>query len=162
VAQYFEHTEDISREGIIGNYVHGNEPSHHVAYLYNWTDQPWKAQEKVRMILKTMYRPVAGGLGGNDDFGQMSAWYLFSSLGFYPVTPGSTEYILGSPSIREAAINLENGHIFRVVVKNQGDGKVYVKKVELNGEKLTRQFIFHQEIMSGGTLVFYMSNEPVK
>src|ERR1700744_2658198 len=110
VAMYIvAETEDITRDGIIGNYVHGNEPSHHVAYLYNWTDQPWKTQERVRMILKKQYRPTPDGLGGNDDCGQMSAWYIFSALGFYPVAPGSDRYSIGSPSVNSAVLNLENG-----------------------------------------------------
>ncbi len=91
--EFFAETEDITREGIIGNYVHGNEPAHHAAYLYNWTDTPWKTQERVRMILKNQYRPTPDGLGGNDDCGQMSAWYLFIALGFYPVAPGSDRYL---------------------------------------------------------------------
>jgi len=158
--KYFENTEDISREGIIGNYVHGNEPSHHVAYLYNWTDTPWKSQDKIRMILDQKYKTGADGLSGNDDFGQMSAWYIFSSLGFYPVAPGSVDYALGSPSITNAVMNLDNGHTFEVVAKNQSPKNVYVAKVELNGEALTRPFITHDAIMSGGTLTFYMADQP--
>src|SRR5437870_7152298 len=88
---FFAETEDITREGIIGGYIHGNEPSHHVAYLYDWTDEPWKTQERVRMILKNQYKASPDGLGGNDDCGQMSAWYLLSALGFYPVAPGSDQ-----------------------------------------------------------------------
>lgn len=158
--KYFENTEDISREGIIGNYVHGNEPSHHVVYLYNWTDTPWKSQDKIRMILDQKYKTGADGLSGNDDFGQMSAWYIFSSLGFYPVAPGSVDYALGSPSITNAVMNLDNGHTFEVVAKNQSPKNVYVAKVELNGEALTRPFITHDAIMSGGTLTFYMADQP--
>lgn len=103
--KYFEKTEDISREGIIGNYVHGNEPSHHVLYLYNWTHQAFKSHDKIRKVLTEMYKSTPDGLGGNDDFGQMSAWYIFSSLGFYPVAPGSTTYAIGSPSIEVAQSN---------------------------------------------------------
>lgn len=158
--KYFKNTEDISREGIIGNYVHGNEPSHHVAYLYNWTNTPWKSQDKIRMILDQKYKTGADGLSGNDDFGQMSAWYIFSSLGFYPVAPGSVDYALGSPSITKAIINLDNGHTFEVVAKNQSPKNVYVDKVELNGKDLTRPFITHDAIMSGGTLTFYMTDKP--
>tara|TARA_R110000796_G_scaffold67449_5_gene154871 strand:- start:144846 stop:147194 length:2349 start_codon:yes stop_codon:yes gene_type:complete len=158
--KYFENTEDISREGIIGNYVHGNEPSHHVAYLYNWTDKPWKSQDKIRMILDQKYKTGADGLSGNDDFGQMSAWYVFSSLGFYPVAPGSVDYALGSPSITNAVLNLDNGHTFEVVAKNQSAKNVYVEKVELNGEVLTRPFITHDAVMSGGNLTFYMTDKP--
>ena len=159
---YFAHTEDISRDGIIGNYVHGNEPSHHIAYLYNWTDTPWKTQSTVRMILNKMYHTGASGLGGNDDFGQMSAWYIFSSLGFYPVAPGSVDYALGSPAIEEASIHLQNGKTFKVIAKNQSDKNVYVKKVTLNGKELHRPFIQHSDIISGGELMFTMGSKPNK
>ncbi|GHA48107.1 sugar hydrolase [Salinimicrobium marinum] len=158
--KYFANTEDISREGIIGNYVHGNEPSHHVAYLYNWTDTPWKSQDKIRMVLKDQYQTGADGLGGNDDFGQMSAWYIFSSLGFYPVAPGSEEYALGSPAVNEASINLTNGNTFKVVAVNQSDNNVFVEKVELNGKILITPFINHSEVMNGGELKFYMTETP--
>ena len=160
--RYFANTEDISREGIIGNYVHGNEPSHHVPYLYNWTDTPWKSNDKIRMILKTMYQTGADGLGGNDDFGQMSAWYIFSSLGFYPVAPGSPDYALGSPSVKQARIHLGEGRTFEVVARNQSEKNVYVDRVELNGKILQEPVISHEDLMDGGKLVFYMSPEPNK
>lgn len=160
--KYFENTEDITREGIIGNYVHGNEPSHHVVYLYNWTNSPWKAQDKIRMILKKMYRNGADGLGGNDDFGQMSAWYIFSSLGFYPVAPGSDEYALGSPLVKKAVFNLENGETFEVETVNQSDKNVFVNKVLLNGKELSRPFLKHSDIINGGKITFYMSSKPNK
>lgn len=155
--KFFAETEDITRDGIIGNYVHGNEPSHHVAYLYNWTDKPWKTQERVRMILKKMYKPTPDGLGGNDDTGQMSAWYIFSTLGFYPVAPGSDHFSVGSPAINKATINLENGKTFTIDVKNQSDKNVYVRKILLNGQPLNRLYITQSEIMNGGTLTFFMS-----
>ena len=155
--KFFAETEDITRDGIIGNYVHGNEPSHHVAYLYNWTDQPWKTQERIRMILQKQYRPAPDGLGGNDDCGQMSAWLIFSTLGFYPVAPGSDQYSLGSPAISHAVLHLENGKDFIIEVQDQGDKNVYVRKMLLNGQPLTRRYITHEEIMNGGKLVFYMS-----
>jgi predicted alpha-1,2-mannosidase len=155
--RFFAETEDITRDGIIGNYVHGNEPSHHVAYLYNWTDQPWKTQERVRMILKKQYKNTPDGLGGNDDCGQMSAWYIFTALGFYPVAPGSDRYSLGSPSVDRAVVQLENGKTFTIEARDQSDKNVYVKKVELNGQPLKRRFIAHGEILAGGKLVFYMS-----
>ncbi|WP_035648928.1 GH92 family glycosyl hydrolase [Flavobacterium sp. ASV13] len=160
--KYFENTEDITRDGIIGNYVHGNEPSHHVVYLYNWTDSPWKSQDKIRMILKKMYRNGADGLGGNDDFGQMSAWYIFSSLGFYPVAPGSDEYALGSPLVKNAVFNLENGKKFEVETVNQSDKNVFVSKVLLNGKPLDRPFLKHTDVMNGGKITFYMSSKPNK
>lgn len=158
--EFFAETEDITREGIIGNYVHGNEPAHHAAYLYNWTDDPWKTQERVRMILKNQYRPTPDGLGGNDDCGQMSAWYLFSALGFYPVAPGSDEYQLGSPVIKTATLKLENGKTLNIEAVDQSDKNVYVKKMVLNGKPLTRRHLKHSELMNGGKLVFFMADKP--
>ncbi|MTI39534.1 GH92 family glycosyl hydrolase [Fulvivirga lutimaris] len=160
--KYFADTEDISRDGIIGNYVHGNEPSHHVVYLYNWTDAPWKSQDKVRMILKAMYKPASNGLGGNDDFGQMSAWYLFSAMGFYPVAPGSDKYYFGSPAIKSATLRLDNGKTFEIEAKGQSDKNVFVKKIELNGAALNNRYITHEQIMKGGKLTYYMSSRPSK
>ncbi|MBB6112391.1 alpha-1,2-mannosidase, putative [Mucilaginibacter lappiensis] len=157
--KYFAETEDITRDGIIGNYVHGNEPSHHVAYLYNWTDKPWKTQERIRMILPRMYKPTPDGLGGNDDTGQMSAWYIFSSLGFYPVAPGSDQYSTGSPAVNGAVINLDNGKTFTINVKNQSPKNVYVQKMVLNGKALDKLFISHADIMNGGEITFYMGSK---
>lgn len=159
---YFAETEDISRDGIIGNYVHGNEPSHHVAYLFNWTGDSWKTQENIRMILKKMYKPTSDGLGGNDDCGQMSAWYLFSALGFYPVAPGSENYSIGSPLVKSAQLNLENGKTFSIETKNQSDKNVYIEKILLNGEPLNRAYLTHEDIVSGGKLVFVMSAKANK
>lgn len=159
--KFFAETEDITRDGIIGGYVHGNEPSHHIAYLYNWTNEPWKTQQTVRMILKNQYHTGADGLGGNDDTGQMSAWYIFSTIGFYPVAPGSDVYQIGSPAVNAATIHLENAKTFSIIAKNQSDKNVYVEKIELNGKPLNRLYITHKEIMNGGKLVFYMSpNHP--
>jgi predicted alpha-1,2-mannosidase len=160
--EFFAHTEDITREGIIGGYVHGNEPAHHIAYLYNWTDQPWKTQAQIRHILNMQYKPTADGLGGNDDCGQMSAWYMFSSLGFYPVAPGSDVYSLGSPLVNNAVINLENGKTFTVEAIKQSDKNVYVEKVLLNGKEITDHKIKHTDITNGGKLTFYMSAKPKK
>lgn len=158
--EFFAHTEDITREGIIGNYVHGNEPSHHVAYLYNFTRQPWKTQERVRMILKKQYKASINGLGGNDDCGQMSAWYLFSTLGFYPFAPGSETYQLGSPAIKKATLHLENGNKLVIEAKNQSEKNVYVSKVTFNGVPVTGYSIHHSDLVKGGELVFYMSAKP--
>ncbi len=154
---YFADTEDITREGILGGYVHGNEPAHHVAYFYNWSDQPWKTQETVRHILKMQYKPTSDGLGGNDDAGQMSAWYMFSALGFYPVAPGSDVYALGSPLIHKAVLNLENGKKFTIQAIDQSDKNVYVKKVLLNGVELKTPFLKYDDLMKGGDLTFHMS-----
>ncbi|HPD96537.1 MAG TPA: GH92 family glycosyl hydrolase [Tenuifilaceae bacterium] len=158
--RYFAETEDITREGLIGTYVHGNEPSHHVAYLYNWTNKPWKTQERVRMICQTMYKPVPDGLSGNDDCGQMSAWYIFSALGFYPVAPGSIYYSIGSPTVVSAVIHLENGKVFSISTKNQSPNNVYVKKVLLNGKPVDNFKISHFDIINGGELLFVMGNKP--
>lgn len=158
--EFFVETEDITREGIIGNYVHGNEPSHHVAYLYNWTDEPWKTQERVRMIMKNQYRPAPDGLGGNDDCGQMSAWYLFTALGFYPVAPGSDQYAIGSPIVKSAKITLENGKTLEIEAVGQSDTNVYVDRVELNGEPINRRYLTHAEIINGGKITYYMTGTP--
>lgn len=155
--KYFENTEDITRDGIIGNYVHGNEPSHHIPYLYNWTASPWKTQKTIRMILDTKYKPTPDGLSGNDDLGQMSAWYIFSSLGLYPVAPGSEFYQLGSPSVKSATLNLENGKTFRIKTINQSPTNIYVQKVTLNGKEIKNYKLSHFDIISGGELVFYLS-----
>ena len=159
---YFEKTEDITRDGIIGNYVHGNEPGHHIPYLYNWTASPWKTQERVRMIMKEMYGSGPDGLCGNDDCGQMSAWYIFSALGFYPVCPGSDHYAIGSPLVREAEIFLENGRSFRVSAENQSEVNVYVRKILLNGHEIDKPFLHHSDLMKGGTLTFRMGMEPAR
>lgn len=156
---FFAETEDITRDGIIGGYVHGNEPAHHVAYLYNWANQPWKTQAQVRHILNMQYKPTPDGLGGNDDCGQMSAWYIFSSMGFYPVAPGSEEYAIGSPLVNNAKINLENGKTFEIEVKNQSDKNVFVKSISLNGKPLRNYSINHSQITNGGKMIFTMSNK---
>ncbi|WP_108866212.1 GH92 family glycosyl hydrolase [Aquimarina aquimarini] len=160
--KFIEKHEDITRDGIIGNYVHGNEPGHHIPYLYNWTGKPHKTQERVRMIMDTMYGPTVDGLCGNDDAGQMSAWYIFSSLGFYPVTPGSSDYALGSPLIKEAIIHLENGKILTISAKNQSKDNIYVHQVSINGTIIEGITLSHHDISDGGELVFEMSNTPKK
>ena len=160
--KYIERTEDITRDGIIGNYVHGNEPGHHVPYLYNWTSSPWKTQERVRMILEEMYGPGPDGLCGNDDAGQMSAWYIFSALGFYPVCPGSDRYALGSPAVVAATIRLADGKTLKISTVNQGAENVYVQKVMLNGVELQRNYLLHSDIASGGEIVFHMGDQPNK
>lgn len=159
-AKYFENTEDINEEGLMGNYVHGNEPSHHVAYLYKWTNEPWKSEARLHEIMRQMYKNKIDGLSGNDDCGQMSAWYIFSSLGFYPVCPGSDQYVIGSPLAKEAIIHLENGKNFTVRSVNLSDKNVYVKSIKLNGRPYQKNFITHSDIQNGGELVFEMSNKP--
>ncbi len=160
--KYIAKHEDITRDGIIGNYVHGNEPSHHIPYLYNWTGKEYKTQELVRMIMDTMYGPGVEGLCGNDDAGQMSAWYIFSSLGFYPVTPGSDRYALGSPNVKNAVLNLENGNKLEIKTINQNAKNIYVWSLKINGKIIDRNYILHSEIMNGGEFIFEMSANPTK
>ncbi|MGV9012567.1 MAG: GH92 family glycosyl hydrolase [Flavobacteriales bacterium] len=158
--EYFAATEDITRDGILGNYVHGNEPSHHIIYLYNYSDRPWMAGKRVREVLDRMYKPTPDGLSGNDDCGQMSAWYIFSAMGFYPMEPGSDCYELGAPVLDRSTIALPDGKTFTIFAKNQGPKNVYVKAVSLDGVKLDRQSITHAQIMAGGTLTFEMTAKP--
>jgi predicted alpha-1,2-mannosidase len=152
--------EDIA--GMVGQYIHGNEPSHHLAYLYNYAGQPWRTQERLKQIVDSQYKPAPDGLVGNDDLGQMSAWLLFTSLGFYPVAPASNEYVIGRPFVKEATLHLSNGKQFRVVAENISDANRYINQVSLNGKPLTRSFIRHDEIMTGGELHFVMSSSPNK
>lgn len=152
------HQVDIT--GLIGQYAHGNEPSHHMAYLYNFVNKPSKTQEKVRQILTELYTNTPDGISGNEDCGQMSAWYIFSSLGFYPVTPGSNQYIIGSPLFNKATINLESGKSFTVDVVYKSKDHIYIKSVKLNGENYEYSYINHQDIMNGGSLVFEMTDQP--
>ncbi len=153
-------SSDIS--GMIGQYAQGNEPSQHIAYLYNYAGQPWKTQERVNQIMRTLYDHTPEGLCGNEDCGQMSAWYIFSALGFYPLNPADQNYIIGSPLFDEAAINLENGKQFIIRAKNLSDKNIYIQSAKLNGKELTRSFITYNEIINGGILEFQMGNQPNK
>lgn len=156
----FAHMEDIT--GLIGWYAHGNEPSHHVAYLYSYAGQPWRTQARLKQIMDTQYADRPDGLAGNDDVGQMSAWYVFTALGFYPVAPGSGEYILGRPFLPKTAMRLPNGGTFTIVADGLDDRHTYVGSVSLNGKPLQRTFLRHDEIMAGGELRFNMQAEPNK
>ncbi|MEP4092509.1 GH92 family glycosyl hydrolase [Reichenbachiella sp.] len=150
---------DIS--GLIGQYAHGNEPSHHIAYLYNYAGKPWKTQEMTRKIMKTMYNDQPDGLSGNEDCGQMSAWYVFSALGFYPVNPANGIYQLGSPLFERATINM--GKVsFVIEANNVSEENRYVKSVSLNGKELEGSQITHQQVMEGGLLVFEMTNNQAE
>jgi predicted alpha-1,2-mannosidase len=150
----FAHMEDIT--GLIGWYAHGNEPSHHVAYLYAAAGQPWRTQARLAAIMKSQYAPRPDGLSGNDDLGQMSAWYLFTALGFYPVTPASNQYIIGRPFVPRAQLSLPNGRTFVISASSLDDAHPYVQGVTLNGAPLQRVFLRHEEIMAGGELHFVM------
>lgn len=156
----FEHMEDIT--GLIGWYAHGNEPSHHVAYLYAYAGQPWRTQERLGQIMATQYAPRPDGLAGNDDLGQMSAWYVFTALGFYPVAPGSNEYIIGRPFLPRASLNLPNGKRFTVIAEGLDDAHPYIGSATLNGKPLDRAYVRHEDIMAGGELHFRMQAQPDK
>ena len=142
-----------------GYYWHGNEPCHQVAYLYDFIGKSWKTQKVVRHIMETEYLNAVGGLSGNDDAGQMSAWYIFSALGFYPVCPATDKYYLGSPLFPRVDIHLENGKTFTIIADNASEENIYVKSIKLNGIKHTQSYITHWDIMNGGTLRFEMTNE---
>ncbi len=159
---YYKDNEDVTADCLIGGYVHGNEPSHHIPYLYAWTSQPWKTQYWLREVMNRMYRNDIRGLGGNDDCGQMSAWYIFSALGFYPVCPGSDQYVIGAPYMPYMKLTLDNGRTFEIKAPGVSDKNRYVKAVKLNGKPYTRTFITHDDILNGGTLEFTMASSPDK
>lgn len=146
--------------GFIGQYAHGNEPSHHVAYLYDFAGQPWKTQKYVAKILNELYNNSFSGYSGNEDCGQMSSWYTFSAMGFYPVNPASGVYMLGSPILKEASIKLDNGKTFSVSTKNVSTTNVYIQSVKLNGKPYDKTYITQNDLVGGGKLEFVMGNKP--
>ena len=152
----------IFSTGMIGQYAHGNEPSHHVGYLYNYIGKPWKTQEIIREGLETQYKNEPNGHCGNEDCGQMSSWYVFSALGFYPGNPAQGIYSFGSPIFDKATINLENGKRFVVETINNSKNNKYIQSIVLNGENVYRNYIRHDEIMQGGKLIFTMGKSPNK
>ena len=158
--KYYKDNEDITADCLVGGYVHGNEPSHHIPYLYAWTAEPWKTQHWVRTIMNRMYRSDIRGLGGNDDCGQMSAWYIFSAMGFYPVCPGSDQYVLGAPYLPHLSITLPNGR--KIVIRAEGasDRRRYVKSLRVNGQPYDKLYISHATLTAGCTLDFEMSDKP--
>ncbi|BFI95105.1 MAG: GH92 family glycosyl hydrolase [Rhodanobacter sp.] len=154
----FKNVEDIT--GLIGWYAHGNEPSHHIAYLYDYAGAPWKTQQRLKQIMDSQYGITPDGLAGNDDLGQMSAWYIFTALGFYPVTPASDVYAIGRPFVPRAVLHLENGHTFTIVAEHMDDAHPYVGAVFLDGKPLDRPFLRHGQILAGGELRFVMQARP--
>ncbi|MFT8479202.1 GH92 family glycosyl hydrolase [Gluconobacter oxydans] len=154
----FRNVEDIS--GLIGWYAHGNEPDHHVAYLYDYAGAPWKTQQRLTQIMQTQYALRPDGLAGNDDLGQMSAWYLFTAMGFYPVAPASQEYAIGRPFVSHAVMHLGNGHDFTITADNLDDAHPYVGQMTLNGRPLTTPFLRQQDVLAGGELHFVMQSQP--
>ncbi len=151
---------DIS--GLIGQYAHGNEPSHHITYLYAFVGQQWKIAEKVREIFKTMYSDQPDGLSGNEDCGQMSAWYVLSSMGFYPVNPANGNYVFGSPLFDEVELVLPKGKRLKVIAQNNSSENIYIQSIKLNGASYTKSYISHDNIMQGGELKFMMGAKPNK
>ena len=145
-----------------GRYWHGNEPCHQVAFMFNYAGQPWKTQRAVRHVMETEYLNAPGGLSGNDDAGQMSAWYMFAAMGFYPVCPGTPYYMLASPSFPSLTLNLENGNVFTVKAGNASEKNIYIQSATLNGKPYTRNYITHQDILNGGVMEFVMGPEPNK
>ena len=154
----YKQVEDIA--GLIGQYAHGNEPSQHIAYLYDYAGQPWRTQERIHQIMSTLFDDTPAGIQGNEDCGQMSAWYVFSALGFYPVCPGSLEYVIGRPSLTKAVIHLPSGRTFTVTADNLSDANVYIQSVTLQGKPYDKSFIRHEDIVQGGTLAFVMGPTP--
>ncbi|MBS2100748.1 GH92 family glycosyl hydrolase [Carboxylicivirga linearis] len=160
---YYPEEDDqlpIFSTGMIGQYAHGNEPSHHVGYLYNYIGKPWKTQAIVRQIAESQYSPTPNGHCGNEDCGQMSAWFVYSALGFYPVNPADGIYVIGTPMLDKASIKLENGKQFAVIAENLSKENKYIQEAFLNGKPLKESYIQHQEIMKGGELIFKMGSEP--
>ncbi len=160
--RYYADNEDIEASCLIGGYVHGNEPSHHIPYLFQWTSEPWRGEYWLREIMERMYRPEREGLGGNDDCGQMSAWYVFSALGFYPVCPGSGEFVLGAPFLPEMTLHLDGGATFTVKAPGVSSQNRYVRAVKLNGKPYTRRYLTREDILRGGVLEFRMGRTPKK
>ena len=153
-----EASPDIS--GLIGQYAHGNEPSHHIIYMYNYAGLPWKAAPKLREVMNTLYSDGIDGLSGNEDVGQMSAWYILSSLGLYQVEPAGGKYIFGSPLFNEAVVRVGNNKIFTIVARNNSKDNIYIQSVKLNGKSYTRSYINFKDIVKGGKLEFIMGNKP--
>jgi predicted alpha-1,2-mannosidase len=151
---------DIS--GLIGQYAHGNEPSHHIGYLYNYAGKPWKSQEILHEIMNTQYSTAVDGLSGNEDCGQMSAWYVFSAMGFYPVNPASGNYVIGTPQFEEVTISVSDAKTFTIITNGVSNKNIYIQSATLNGVLLERSYISHKEIMEGGELIFEMGSVPNK
>jgi predicted alpha-1,2-mannosidase len=145
--------------GTIGEYAHGNEPSHHVAYLYSLAGAPWKSQEKLAEIMSTLYSDRPDGLCGNEDMGQMSSWYVFSAMGFYPVNPCSGKYVFGTPLLDEVTLHLYNGKSFTIKAGNLSDKNIYINKIRLNDKDYTKGYLLHSDIIKGGTLELFMGDK---
>jgi len=152
----------IFSTGMIGQYAHGNEPSHHVGYLYNYVGKPWKTQKIISKIAHSQYSATPNGHCGNEDCGQMSAWFIYSSMGFYPVNPADGQYVIGTPMFESVKINLENGKTFQIKANNITKENIYIQKATLNGKELKHSYITHKDIENGGDLIFEMGSKPNK
>ena len=146
----------------MGNYAHGNQPIQHMIYLYNYAGEPFKTQEKIRDVLTKLYAAMPDGYCGDEDNGQTSAWYVFSALGFYPVTPGVDEYVIGSPLFKKATLHLQNGNTFEIKAENNSEENVYIKNASLNGKEHNKTYLKFDALQNGGTLQFTMQNSPNK
>ena len=151
---------DIS--GLIGQYAHGNEPSHHIAYMYHYVGKPWKGAERLREIICTQYTNQPNGLCGNEDVGQMSAWYVLSAIGLYQVEPAGGKYLIGSPIVDESVLQVGEGRSFRIVAHHNSDTNIYVQSARLNGKRYTKSYLSFEDIVKGGTLELQMGSTPSK
>ena len=147
--------------GLIGQYAHGNEPSHHIAYLYTYAGEQWKTAEKVRFIMSDFYTDQPDGIIGNEDCGQMSAWYVFSAMGFYPVNPVSGKYEIGTPLFPEMKLHLANGKTFTVLAPKVSKENIYIQSIKVDGQPYNKTYLTHEQIMSGATVEFEMGNTPL-
>jgi predicted alpha-1,2-mannosidase len=157
--QYYSTMPDAT--GNVGQFVMGNEPSMHIAYLYNLAGKPWKTQKRVRMLMDTWFRNDLMGVPGDEDGGGLSAFYVFSAMGFYPITPGMPEYQIGSPLFSKVKIRLQNGNIFNVIAKNNSSFNKYIQSAKLNGKELTEPVFTHDDLAEGGTLILEMGSKPI-
>lgn len=144
----------------MGNYAHGNQPIQHMIYLYNYARQPWKTQQRIRQVLDNLYAPTPDGYCGDEDNGQTSAWYVFSAMGFYPVCPGTTQYVMGSPLFEKVTLEMKNGNIFEINAKNNNQENIYIQSAKLNGMEYDNNWLDHHLIQNGGTLDFNMGSQP--
>ena len=161
VSYLFEHDGvKVYRFMNMGNYAHGNQPIQHMIYLYNYAGEPWKAQYWLRQVMDRMYTPTPDGYCGDEDNGQTSAWYVFSALGFYPVAPGTTQYVLGAPLFKKATLHFENGKSLVVNAPENSDKNIYIESMSFNGKNYTKNYLEHFELLKGGVLDIKMGDEP--
>ncbi|WP_367118024.1 GH92 family glycosyl hydrolase [uncultured Chryseobacterium sp.] len=146
----------------MGQYAHGNQPAQHIIYLYNYSGEPWKTQYWVRETMDRLYQPTPDGYCGDEDNGQTSAWYIFSALGFYPVTPATDQYVLGAPLFKKAVVHLANGKTIEINARNTNENNRFVQSLKFNGKKYSKNWLSHQELMKGAKLNFEMVSQPNK